>query len=42
MEPDEITIWKWFDIDKIPENLFPPSKKVLKNYLANKFYIKNN
>ena len=37
-EPDEITEWKWFAIDKIPKNLFFPSEKVLKNYLDKSFY----
>jgi len=38
MEPDEITTWQWFDLDNLPEPLFPPSAKVLKNYLAKKLY----
>jgi len=35
MEPDEITEWKWFDLDNLPDNIFPPSKKVLENYAQN-------
>jgi 8-oxo-dGTP diphosphatase len=38
MEPDEITEWKWFSLDNLPENMFFPSKKIVKNYLANAFY----
>lgn len=38
MEPDEIIEWRWFEIDEIPENLFPPSRKVLKNYLNETIY----
>lgn len=34
MEPDEITQWKWFDINSLPTPLFFPSEKVIKNYLA--------
>ncbi|MEK6945705.1 MAG: NUDIX domain-containing protein [Nanoarchaeota archaeon] len=42
MEPDEITEWKWFDLNNLPEKIYFPSGKVLRNYLANKFYIGNN
>ncbi|MCX6806724.1 MAG: NUDIX domain-containing protein [Candidatus Berkelbacteria bacterium] len=41
MEPDEITKWQWFEINKIPENIFPPSKKMLDNYLSKKIYRAN-
>lgn len=40
MEPDEITIWKWFKSKELPKNIFPPSKKILENYKQKKFYIK--
>ena len=40
MEPDEITEWGWFDLNKLPKPLFFPSEKVLKNYFEGKFYIK--
>ena len=39
MEPDEITEWRWFDLNKLPEPLYFPSRKLLDNYLQNKFYI---
>jgi len=38
MEPDEITEWKWFDLNNLPNPIFFPSAKVLKNYLGKKFY----
>jgi 8-oxo-dGTP diphosphatase len=38
MEPDEITEWKWFDLDNLPEKIFFPSAKILKNYLDNVIY----
>lgn len=38
MEPDEITRWRWWDLEKLPEKVFPPSKKVIENYLANRIY----
>lgn len=38
MEPDEITEWKWFDLDSLPSPLFDPSLKIIKNYTEGKFY----
>ena len=38
MEPDEIVKWKWFSLDNLPDKIFFPSKKILKNYLDGKFY----
>ena len=38
MEPDEITEWKWFPLDKLPEKVFPPSLEVLEHYAADKIY----
>lgn len=38
MEPDEITEWQWFDLDTLPENIFFPSARVLKNYTNKRFY----
>ena len=32
MEPDEITEWRWFSFDGIPENLFFPTRKIVENY----------
>ena len=40
-EPDEITEWKWFALDKLPEKLFMASKKVLDSYLSGSIYRKN-
>lgn len=40
MEPDEITEWKWFRSHELPKNIYFPSKKILENYKAKKFYIK--
>lgn len=41
MEPDEITEWKWFDLNQLPENIYFPSEKVLENYKQQKFYIQD-
>jgi len=37
-EPDEITEWKWFDLNELPSPLFLCSEKLIKNYLEKKFY----
>jgi len=39
MEPDEITEWRWFKLNQLPEKIFLPSKKALENYNKKKFYI---
>lgn len=39
MEPDEITEWGWFELDKLPSPLYFPSEKILNNYKQNAFYI---
>jgi len=38
MEPDEITEWKWFDLNSLPEPMFFPCTKIVKNYLAKEIY----
>ncbi len=35
MEPDEITEWKWFKPDNMPEKMFPPARKIVENYISN-------
>ncbi|MFH1501193.1 MAG: NUDIX domain-containing protein [archaeon] len=40
-EPEEIVEWRWFSLEELPENIYPPSAKLLENYKQNKFYIKN-
>lgn len=32
MEPETIMEWKWFDLDKLPENLYKPSQKCIEKY----------
>ena len=39
MEPDEITEWGWFDINKLPNPLYFPSGNIIENYIQGKFYI---
>ncbi len=41
MEPDEIIDWKWFDLNNLPQNIYFPSEKLLKNFLTGKMYDKN-
>ncbi|MCX6721950.1 MAG: NUDIX domain-containing protein [Candidatus Staskawiczbacteria bacterium] len=38
MEPEEITEWKWYNLNNLPEKVFPPSLKMIKAYLSNKIY----
>ncbi|MBR9680033.1 MAG: NUDIX domain-containing protein [Candidatus Altiarchaeota archaeon] len=40
MEPDEITEWQWFELDKLPEPMFFPSKRILKNFMEKRYYQK--
>jgi len=35
-EPDEITEWRWFELNNLPSPVFFPSEKIIKNFL-NKF-----
>jgi 8-oxo-dGTP diphosphatase len=39
LEPDEITEWRWFDLNELPNPIYFPSAKVLENYKAKNFYI---
>ncbi|HUW43880.1 MAG TPA: NUDIX domain-containing protein, partial [Bacillota bacterium] len=36
MEPDEITEWKWFSLEGLPEKIYLPSAKILENYKEKK------
>jgi 8-oxo-dGTP diphosphatase len=38
MEPEEIVEWKWFQLDKTPTPIFPPSQKLLQNYINKEIY----
>ena len=33
MEPTKEVRWEWFDLDKLPQNLYSPSKKFIEEYL---------
>lgn len=37
-EPDEITEWKWFELNELPNPIYFVSGKILKNYFDGKFY----
>ena len=39
LEPDKITCWDWFDLDKLPEPLYFPTKNLLNNYRKKQFYL---
>ena len=34
MEPDEIVEWKWFDLNNLPNPIYFPSEKILKNFIS--------
>src|SRR3989344_329943 len=36
LKPKDWEKWEWFDTEKIPKNLFPSAKSLLKCYLENK------
>ncbi len=38
MEPDEITEWQWFSLHDLPQPLFSPAEKIIKNYMEKRFY----
>jgi 8-oxo-dGTP diphosphatase len=38
MEPEEITEWKFFPLKSLPNPIFPPSKKLLQNYIDREVY----
>ena len=38
MEPDEIVEWRWFSLSDLPEKVFPPYVKIIKNFFANEIY----
>jgi ADP-ribose pyrophosphatase/8-oxo-dGTP diphosphatase len=35
MEPDKEDEWKWFDINNLPDNLYPPSAQGIVYYKEN-------
>ncbi|MCX6724064.1 MAG: NUDIX domain-containing protein [Candidatus Staskawiczbacteria bacterium] len=37
-EPEEITEWKWYNLNKLPDNVFLPSAKIIKAYLSGRIY----
>ncbi len=41
MEPDEITEWKWFEINHLPSPMFFPSERIINNYLKKKIYTRH-
>ena len=39
MEPDEISGWQWIELDKLPQKMFIPAKKIIDCYLQNKITL---
>lgn len=42
MEPDEITEWRWFGLADLPNPLYFPTHRILKNYRNGVFYQKSS
>jgi hypothetical protein len=40
VKEQEMVKWEWFDLDKLPKNIFSASKKTIDCFLNHKFYIK--
>jgi len=38
-KPDDWEKWEWFEINKIPNNLFPAAKNIIQSYKENKFCV---
>ena len=38
MEPEEIVKWQWFNLNQLPQPIFFPSEKIIKNYIAKRIY----
>jgi len=38
MEPEEIMEWKWYNLNSLPEKVYSPSVKMIKNFLNKKIY----
>jgi len=38
MEPEEIIEWKWFPVNNLPNPIFPPCLKMIKNYIDKEVY----
>jgi 8-oxo-dGTP diphosphatase len=39
MEPDECDGWRYFPLDKLPKEFFPPHKGIVENYLKGRLYL---
>ncbi len=40
MEPDECAEWRYFHLQALPEEIFPPHKDIIANYLKRIIYAK--
>jgi 8-oxo-dGTP diphosphatase len=40
MEPDEITEWRWFPLESLPEKVFFPSQEIITRYQKGQFYTR--
>jgi 8-oxo-dGTP diphosphatase len=37
-EPDKISCWKWFEMDGLPEPMYFPSERIIKNFKEDVFF----
>ena len=37
--PEDWVRWEWFDVDQIPDNLFPPTKNLIDSYLQHEVNV---
>jgi 8-oxo-dGTP diphosphatase len=42
MEPDRCEEWRYFPLDDLPVNFFPPHKGIIQNYQAQRLYLYAN
>ncbi len=38
IEPNEITEWRWFELNNLPSPIFFPTEKILKNFIDKEVY----
>ncbi|HMO78210.1 MAG TPA: NUDIX domain-containing protein [Candidatus Paceibacterota bacterium] len=38
-EPDSCEEWRWFPVNQLPKNIFPPHEKILKTIATNRIYL---
>src|SRR5579872_7276192 len=39
MKPDDWQKWNWFELDNLPNNLFPPAENLIRSYTQHKITV---